>query len=72
MTATGTCDCCDARNVEVCRCWVTGIETFACEDCRSGTRRPRPRAEASYGGPLSVVLLIAIILVASGIAGHIR
>lgn len=30
------CDCCE-RTVprhQVSRCWVTGIETFACDECR--------------------------------------
>jgi hypothetical protein len=32
-----TCDCCD-KSVpaeEISRCWAYGIETFACEECRS-------------------------------------
>ena len=28
------CDCCGQVVVEVSRCWVTGIETFACNKCR--------------------------------------
>jgi hypothetical protein len=33
------CDCC-ARYVprdEISRCWAFGIETFACDECRSGS-----------------------------------
>lgn len=29
----GTCDCCEARDVELVLCLVTGIETFACAKC---------------------------------------
>ncbi len=29
----GACDVCDAQDVELSRCMVTGIETFACEEC---------------------------------------
>lgn len=29
-----SCDCCGQVVNEVSRCWVTGIETFACNKCR--------------------------------------
>lgn len=34
MTASGECDCCGRSPLVLTRCWVTGIETFACDECR--------------------------------------
>lgn len=34
----GTCDVCGRRDVPLSRGWVTGIETFYCEECAEGTR----------------------------------
>lgn len=31
----GSCNCCNAQDVEVSRAFVTGIETFACNGCRN-------------------------------------
>jgi hypothetical protein len=28
------CDCCGQLVASLSRCWVTGIETFACDECR--------------------------------------
>lgn len=30
------CDCCEkpVPRDQISRCWMTGIETFACDDCR--------------------------------------
>lgn len=44
----GTCDPCGATNVRVSRCWVTGIETFACDEC-SGL--PPRRCESNKCDP---------------------
>ena len=30
----GTCDVCERQHVPISRCWATGIETFACDECR--------------------------------------
>jgi hypothetical protein len=58
----GTCDCC-VENVEVCQCWVHGIETWACDVCR-GVEPKRPRAQAVEPMALiTLVLVLAIIAV---------
>lgn len=60
--AKGTCDCCDARDVELSRGFVAGIETFACACCCGdeppdqcpdcGTRYPcKPGCPAMLLGP---------------------
>jgi hypothetical protein len=35
-TGLGECDCCGGKDRELTRCFTScGIETFACEECRS-------------------------------------
>lgn len=55
------CDCCGNRG-ELSRCWVSGIETFACEVCRGerlqhdsgplGPRNHHGRDDGYDDGPL--------------------
>lgn len=46
--ATGSCDVCDAQNVRTSRCDVTGIETYACDECRG---EPPRRCETNKCDP---------------------
>jgi hypothetical protein len=42
----GTCDVCQAENVELARGWVTGIETFYCaEGCQDDEQLRRETEE---------------------------
>lgn len=48
-TAIGTCDICNAENVEVCRCIISGIEALACDECRCNAPKAEPIDEAIQG-----------------------
>lgn len=68
MSATGTCDCCDARNVELSRSELAGLETWACDECRGGPGRLIEGVKVAL--LVEGALVLAIFAAAAAIWGH--